>query len=454
MNKKVLDKFENNVWYFEDYDLANDRVNKSSAVKSICFDSVLIDKKNWALIELKNKHNIILLKKLMGHFISNTNHSVSTVSCRLSGLKIFLYYINDIDIENVTRDIVLGYYDFLKSRGVGNSTFNSRVSELNSFLDYLQRERIIDQNYTFRATDRVKHVREHVCKTISDVTINQIYSILDKIPINFSIMFLILHSTGMRVSEVCQLEKGKTKKLDDGYFIEYFSVKMKKEVTNPISANLYKLIIEYEKKLNNNEKYLFSRELNMPMHAVTFADKFNDLIDPYNIRDENNNSYRFKPHDYRHTLATKMAKRNIPPTVIQTILHHESESMTYEYIDITSKDRIESFKKFVNYKGLVLNSNTDTVKAEWLRENINTQILPNGLCSLPIKLSKCPHINSCLTCEYFYTSIEFIDVHRKQIEKTEQLIVISENNNWNHQINTNKKSLEHLINIVKILESE
>ena len=113
-----------------------------------------------------------------------------------------------------------------------------------------------------------------------------------------------------------------------------------------------------------------------------------------------------------------MAKRNIPPTVIQAILHHESESMTYEYIDITSKDRIEAFKKFVNNKGLVLNPKHDTVKAEWLRENINAQILPNGLCSLPIKLGKCPHINSCLSCEYFYTSIEFIDVHKKQIKRS------------------------------------
>lgn len=256
----------------------------------------------------------------------------------------------------------------------------------------------------------------------------------------------------MRFSEVCQIQKGNTKQLDDGFFIEYYSTKMKKEVTNPISESLYKLIIDYEKNIEMNEEYLFNRAQNKPMYTVTFADKFNDIIEPFNIKDENDSPYKFRPHDYRHTLASQMAKRNIPPTIIQAILHHESEQMTYSYIDANSKDRVESFKKFVNYRGLVANTNTDTIQAEWLRENINAQILPNGLCSLPVKLGKCPHINSCLNCDYFYTSMEFIEVHKNQIEKTKELIRIAEDNNWIHQVNTNTENLMRLNSIVNSLE--
>lgn len=454
MNKKVLEKFDNDVWYFEDYDFADGRINKASAIKSINFITLLQEKKTWTKVELKNSLNIILLKKFIGHIISNTNRSVSTISCILSGLKNFLYFVDDIDIQNVTRDTILNYYGLLKSKNMSNSTFNGKVSQLNDFLDYLQRENIIDKNHVYRAIDRNKNVRKHVNKSVSSVTINKIFAILDKIPVKFSLLYLILYSTGMRVSEVCQIKKGETKCLDDGYFIEYYSSKMKKEVTNPISENLYKLIIEYEKNIKTDEKYIFSRELNRPMYAATFAKTFNDLIAPFEIKDEDNISYQFRPHDYRHTLATQMAKRNIPPTVIQAILHHESESMTYAYIDSTSSDRIATFKKFVDSKGLVLNSNADTTKAEWLRENINAQILPNGLCSLPIKLGKCPHINSCLNCDHFYTSIEFLEVHKNQIVKTEELIKVAETKNWKHQLNTNKKNLENLRNIVKTLESE
>ena len=50
----------------------------------------------------------------------------------------------------------------------------------------------------------------------------------------------------------------------------------------------------------------------------------------------------------------------------------------------------------------------DEAYAEWARSYINTQILPNGVCAKPVKLGKCPHANSCLTCLDFRKSIDVL----------------------------------------------
>ena len=142
------------------------------------------------------------------------------------------------------------------------------------------------------------------------------------------------------------------------------------------------------------------------------------------------------------------------------MLHHQSPEMTLAYAEMSEQHKIKKFKEFVNAKGELSPFKSfddvpeELITAEWLRQNINAQALPNGYCGMPIKLGKCPHANSCLECDNFRTSIEFLEQHKNQLKKTNELIKICEENNWKPQLETNKKLKNILEHLIERLESE
>ena len=178
------------------------------------------------------------------------------------------------------------------------------------------------------------------------------------------------------------------------------------------------------------------------------------------VKNSDGSIYCFRPHDYRHTLATTMILHDIPSYVVQKILHHESIEMTSSYIDIQDQQKIEKHKKFINIKGKSMPiyvekglDSTDIAKVEWLKKSINAQILPNGMCALPVVMGKCPHGNSCLTCKEFRTSKEFLVVHKNQYEKTCSFLMYAQEKGWQRQVEVNEEIKKNLEIIISKLEA-
>ena len=445
MNKIFIEQFSNDIWDLEKLNIAESRQNKANKRKTLRFDYCI------------NEDNKRLVKLYVVNQLGNTSLTISTINTNLSRIKNFINFLGDKSLVEVDRNTILEYYQELNQVQREVKSYNDFIYKNRDFMLYLEVKGHVEKTH-FYMEDAKNAPRKHVLKKVPQDIINQIFMILDKIPSMFSLMYLILYSTGMRVSEMCQIEIGKTHSLDDGYFLEYYNVKMKKNVTNPISESLFLLIRSREDELlktsDNKEVYLFPRMLMTPYNSNTFREQFNNYIEPFNIKTNDGNVYRFKPHDYRHTIASTMAKNDVPLHIIQSILHHESQQMTMAYIDKDSSERIEQYKDFVNNKGLKAEINMETAKLEWLRENINAQILPNGACSLPVKLGKCPNGNACLTCDSFLTSKKFLNVHKRQLVKTNELIEVSKANNWIHQVETNILIRDNLERIITSLEKE
>jgi hypothetical protein len=91
----------------------------------------------------------------------------------------------------------------------------------------------------------------------------------------------------------------------------------------------------------------------------------------------------------------------------------------------TLKREYERFSQSVNISGEIVPIDSDwpISDAAWAKENLARakQTLPNGYCGLPLQQS-CPHPNACLTCNHFLTTPGFLDQHREQLQRTEQLI--------------------------------
>lgn len=445
--------FKRDIWIIgETFVLSNERLNKTGTDKSIDFRSIL------------NVENRELVKLYIEYLFSLTDLGVSSIMSTISNCKKFCDFLKEKVITNISREDILNYFEYLNCDNLSNATFNTNISRIKLFLEYLniKNKNIIAEIYNsdFKTTHKKKKI-----SAVDESVINQIFNILDKIPRKLSIMYLISYCTGMRVSEICGLKTNCLYIENSVFFIKFRSQKMRKEVTNPIPESLYLLIKDLIKEISNldyEETYLFSAptKRNYPCSTKYYTENMRQALEPFKIKCGDGTLYKYKVHDYRHSLATNMVELEIPISIIQKILHHESVEMSLSYAEVSDNHKIKKFKEFINIKGelaplpSIRVSEDELITAEWIRQNINAQALPNGYCGMPIKLGKCPHANSCLTCDLFRTNIEHLNIHKEQLIKTEIIIKKCEENNWIPQLETNKEIKKNLLKIIEQLEKQ
>jgi hypothetical protein len=91
---------------------------------------------------------------------------------------------------------------------------------------------------------------------------------------------------------------------------------------------------------------------------------------------------------------------------------------------------------------------------QWFKKNINAQVLPNGYCRLPVIAGSCPHANACLDCTHFCTRKQFLPQHEEQLKRTEELLAVAKENQWQRQIETNNRIKERLEQIISSLKGQ
>lgn len=449
------DEWEKDIWDKRKLNLSIDQINISQYEYSINFS------------QIKNPY----FKKIIKRFCKlqlNIN-SFSTCKNYATYLRVFYNFLNNKyphikKIENIERSIIEDYFSYLLTKKLSAHTINSYKSSLNKLFETMQlfdwedaptKRLIFPEDYQREIKLQPRYIDEYV--------LEQLNRVIDKLPEDIAIMTLIIQECGMRISELCTLKKGcllQDKEKD--WFLKYYQGKMKKEHIIPISKEIADLIHKQEEKINcvfkDSTEYLFPREDGSPLKQSTFRDILNELAFNENIRDRNGNLFRFQAHAFRHTVGTRMINNGVPQYIVQRFLGHESPEMTMRYAhihDATMKEYFSEFrKKLVNNQGIPLyDDETDDIELQWFKQNINAQVLPNGYCRLPVFMGECPHANACLDCTHFCTNKDFIEEHKKQLNKTKEILEVASKNHWQRQVETNLKIKEKLEMIIAALDS-
>ena len=443
--------FDIDIWDLGEFNLAEERKNPTSPIYTLNFS------------KMKNTENKILVKKYIRYLITNTNFSIGNIRKVLIRLQCCVIKFCDKKIISVKRVDILNIYNWLdESKNLQNRSFNEFVSALDDFFQYLCGHETRYDNPIKNKEDYRSEEKNKKYSAIDPCVSNQIFNILDEIDEKLALMFMLLFCVGMRNSELCQIPvKNCIEATKSGYFVKYYSQKMQKFVQNVIPEQVYYRIEYYRYKVTANKlytKYLFESGNRTAYRTKTFSNQMNKIMIKYQIKNIDGTQYYFKAHDYRHTMATRMSAMGIPFQYIQEQLHHEGPEMTMAYIEFSDDRKRKSFTNFINNVGepspleIPPYIDDEEAKVEWLREKINTQILPNGVCGYPTKLGKCPHSNSCLICPEFRTSVSNLPVHKLQLANIEEYIKIAESNNWKTQVESNKKVKENLLKIIDKLE--
>jgi hypothetical protein len=196
-----------------------------------------------------------------------------------------------------------------------------------------------------------------------------------------------------------------------------------------------------------------------PTASSTYRLALYRWLDRCDVRDTHGRPVRLTPHQWRHTLGTRLINRDVPQEVVRRILDHDSPQMTAHYArlhDTTVRRHWEAARK-VDIAGEVvaIDPAGPLAEAAWAKQRLGraTQALPNGFCGLPVQKT-CPHANACLTCPMFVTTAEFLPQHRAHRGQVIELITAAQARGQTRLAEMNQQVLGNLDRIIATLDDD
>lgn len=440
---------DRDIWELKQFNLPENRLNLSKKIYNI----------NFTLI--KNKENRELIKKYIKYLIELTELKITTINSSCNDLSIVSNSISKSFLEMTANDFEL-YEITLKENTNEKNTKYKYFNNVREFYNFL----IINGLYT-----KENPIPKNPFKTkqynykqtaVSDYVVFQIFNKLHLLPFDLMLFFIINYATGMRISDICQLKTDCLYIAKEHYFIRHYVQKMSKYQINIIPKSVYDLIQKQIKIVKSKDSsYLFPSSSNkdLPQGTQHFSKILRKHIDSWNIKNEDGTQYHYRSHAFRHTIATKLLNDyNVDLSVIQLgVLGHVEINMSLCYAERNDIRKEKYQKNFIGVDGKI-NSLSNTLDEKflkvvnWMNQTIEMQVLPDGFCSYPMRLGTCPNFEACLTCEFFKTSVEYLELHKQHLAAIENNIPFYEANGWINNLETAKTQRDSLKKIIAGLE--
>jgi site-specific recombinase XerD len=220
----------------------------------------------------------------------------------------------------------------------------------------------------------------------------------------------VLARTGLRASELCDLDADAVVLIGDGHWLRVPVGKLRNDRYVPLHPDLVTLFADWTAA--NLDHIRHHRRL-VADHRGTLD---RHLVGRIVRRVARYAGVRAHPHQLRHTLATQAINRGMRLEAIAALLGHRSMEMTLTYARIGDRVVADEYAA-VNAQIDALYSQqlavAETAPMARLRREAHARMLGNGLCTRPVELD-CRMESACETCAYFQTGVEFRPVLLRQ----------------------------------------
>jgi integrase len=377
-------------------------------------------------------------------------------------------------ISQVDRAVLERYLADLHAGLAGTKVHREHIGQLSAFLQAIRQHRWDDRlpaTAMFFPDDYPKH-GQRLPRALPEQVMAQLEN-----PASLSrwdnpgcqLITLILIRCGLRLGDARRLSCDCIARDAAGAaYLRYRNHKMKREALVPVDEELEQEITRQQQAVRQRwpggTPALFPQPTanpdgRTPVSDGTYRSALGRWLERCDIRDEHGRPVKITPHQWRHTLGTRLINRDVPQHVVQKILDHDSPLMTALYArltDATVRRHWEGARK-VNALGqtVTLAPGGPLADAAWTGQQLSraTQALPNGYCGLPAVRS-CPHANACLTCPMFLTTAEFLPQHRAQHQQVLQIISAAEARGQDRLAEMNRQVAGNLDRIISALEAE
>ncbi len=278
------------------------------------------------------------LDQFLNYLIVEKGLSKNTIEAYSHGLNRFLNYLRRKGMEEV-REIskldIREFLLFLKKKGLSSKTLARNLVSIRVFLRFLTEESILSTN----PAEEIESPK--TTKTLPEIlSLEEVETLLEQpdtqIPqgMRDRAMLEMLYATGMRVSELTQLQVNHVH-LEAGYVLIYG--KGSKERIVPIGNEAMKWARRYmgetrERLLKKRESpFLFVNRSGKPMSRQHFWKSIKAYGRRAGIRK------RIAPHILRHSFASHLLERGADLRSVQLMLGHVDISTTQIYTHVTGE---------------------------------------------------------------------------------------------------------------------
>ena len=378
--------------------------------------------------------------------------------------------------RELTRELLERYLAHVHARELSTGQKIRLLGNLRTFLDDVRRHEWaagLAGNATYFDGEIPRRSTRRLPRFVDEYVMGQIEhrGNLARLPdLTTQTAIVLLIETGLRSIDALRLpfDPGTVDAAGAPYLV-YTNHKLSREAVIPISQ----LLLEQIRRQQADVAHRYAREQrrfllprvrsnpdgSLPFTWATLCRRLARWLSDCEIRDASGRAVHVTPHQFRHTLATRLVNNEVPLDTVQRLLDHNSPEMTARYAQIkdeTLRREWERYQQRVNIRGetVALDPNGPLSDAAWALENLARakQTLPNGSCGLPLQQT-CPHPNACLTCDSFLTTAEFLPAHRDQLARTEQLIASAEADGRQRLVEINEPVRLNLIRIIDGLEA-
>ena len=370
-------------------------------------------------------------------------------------------------LADIDRPLLERYLADLHAEWAGRQRHNDHIGQLESFLQAVRQHHwdgTLPANALMFADDHPKRTTL-VPRALAEQVMAQVER-----PSNlerwdspaFRVVTLVLVRCGLRVTDALRLEANCVVTDAEGApYLRYMNHKMKREALVPIDEELHAEVIAQRGRASSSP-LLFPRPLKnpdgrFPSTSVTYRAALYRWLKLCDVRDEQGRPVHLTPHQWRHTLGTRLINRDVPQEVVRRLLDHDSAEMTAHYArlhDTTVRRHWEAARKVdITGKSVTIDQDGALSEAAWAKQRLGraTQALPNGFCGLPVQKA-CPHANACLTCPMFLTTVEFLPEHHKHREQVHKIVSAAERRGQARVAEMNRQVLTNLDRVIASLE--
>jgi integrase len=281
-------------------------------------------------------------------------------------------------------------------------------------------------------------------------------------------LVVLLTETGLRAGDACALVFDPLVADSSGWpCLRFHAHKVRAEQVVPLSEKAARAVRDQQRLVEQawpaGSPWLFPArdDSKLPQAYNTFRVAFHHWQKVIELHDEAGRPVQVVPHQFRHSLGTRLINKGVPQHVVQRLLGHASPVMTGVYArlhDTTLREELQRYwASRVDIEGRLLgfDPTATTADAEWLKHNLSraADTLPNGYCGRPPK-QECPHPNACLTCPDFQTTVQFLPAHKRQAEEAAKLIEAASSAGYDRLAINHKRVLANLEKIISALEAQ
>ena len=273
--------------------------------------------------------------------------TAQTVKSYLEDLKQFFIFLEDkkdtCDLKGID---LINFLEFEMENDMSVSTSLRRLSSTKSFYLFLKRENLLNDEIPDIITPKKP---EHLprCLTLEEVEdLLNAPDLKKKDGIRDKAMLELMYSSGLRVSELLQLEKSK---IDLKHNIVSIVGKGEKQRKIPVGEYAASFIFDYIEKVRNlnpgkENKYLFLSKYGKPLSRQYFF----KIIKKYAL--EVGITKNISPHTLRHCFATHMLENGAQLRAVQEMLGHSNIATTQIYTHVSSKRILSAYDLYMNKK--------------------------------------------------------------------------------------------------------